>query len=436
MPVFNAPIIPRQCDRNLNDTVLDFAFDTTTISQQILNGQTGITLTFIAEDGTVLGNTLPNPFITESQTVTVNMVNNSTNDPDGPCTESGTITFTVDARPQPITGLVFVECDDETNDTDGFTAFDTSTVQSTLTQGQTTFSTRYFDENGVFLFDVFPTVFNSTSRNITAEIFNADNPSCAETATLSFTVNPLPDVDEVDETVYYICSNLQNEITLEAGVLSGLFSDYSYTWFLDGVEIPGQNRPVFRTRVAGDYSVRVADRFTQCSRTRTFTVLDSGTATITDVLVQDLIDENSLTVIVTGSGTYEYSLDNEFGPFQTDAFFDNVTPGLHTVYVNDINGCGQVSREVAVIGAMKFFTPNGDGFNDFWRIKGINPLYFPESYVYIFDRYGKFIFEITSGDEIGWDGTYLGNPLPADDYWYVLYVSDGRIDRGHFTLKR
>lgn len=436
LPTFNSPTIPRQCDRILMDNAVDFAFDTSTITSQILNGQSNITLTFIAEDGSLIGNALPNPFVTASQTITVNMVNNLTNDPNGPCTESGTITFIVDERPSPILPQSFVACDDEPDDVDGFSIFDTSTIQSTITQGSSTFSTRYFDAAGNLLFDVFPTSFNSNTQDITAEIFNANNPNCSETAVISFRVNPLPNIDEVDENTYYLCTNLDDNFTLDAGVFSGIFTDYSYTWFRDGIEIPGQIRPVLTVRESGDYSVRVSDRFTQCSRTRTFTVLDSGTATITDIVVEDLRDRNSVLIQVSGAGTYEYSLDNEFGPYQSDNFFEDVQPGLHTIYVNDINGCGQVSQELAVIGAMKFFTPNGDGYNDFWRIKGINALYFPQSYVYIFDRYGKFVFEITAGNEIGWDGTLNGTPLPADDYWYVLYVSDGRIDRGHFTLKR
>ena len=36
----------------------------------------------------------------------------------------------------------------------------------------------------------------------------------------------------------------------------------------------------------------------------------------------------------------------------------------------------------------------------------------------------------------GWDGTLNGEPMPADDYWYAVYLEDGRISKGHFTLKR
>ena len=40
-------------------------------------------------------------------------------------------------------------------------------------------------------------------------------------------------------------------------------------------------------------------------------------------------------------------------------------------------------------------------------------------------------------NEQGWDGTYLGYPLPATDYWYVINLPEAdRQLMGHFTLIR
>ena len=111
-------------------------------------------------------------------------------------------------------------------------------------------------------------------------------------------------------------------------------------------------------------------------------------------------------------------------------------PGIHTVYVNDKNGCGVVSKTVALIVAPLYFSPNGDGYNDKWTIKGINELFFKNSKVKIFDRYGKLIKELSDASSEGWDGTYNGHPLPATDYWFVANIDDGRILKGHFALKR
>lgn len=80
----------------------------------------------------------------------------------------------------------------------------------------------------------------------------------------------------------------------------------------------------------------------------------------------------------------------------------------------------------------KFFTPNGDGFNDFWTI---NAAYLaPNTGIRIFDRYGKFIKELAPNTS--WDGTYLGSQEPASDYWFVVTRLNGAEFRGHFSLKR
>ncbi|MGK4569401.1 T9SS type B sorting domain-containing protein [Flavobacterium sp. 3HN19-14] len=81
----------------------------------------------------------------------------------------------------------------------------------------------------------------------------------------------------------------------------------------------------------------------------------------------------------------------------------------------------------------KFFTPNGDGFNEKWQIKFA--VFEPGMQIYIFDRYGKLITGFDSESQ-GWDGTYNGHPLPSDDYWFKVIRADGTIYRGHFTMKR
>ena len=57
------------------------------------------------------------------------------------------------------------------------------------------------------------------------------------------------------------------------------------------------------------------------------------------------------------------------------------------------------------------------------------------SRVYIFDRYGKLLKELDPITE-GWDGTYLGRPMPQTDYWFRVFLEDGREFKGHFSLVR
>lgn len=80
----------------------------------------------------------------------------------------------------------------------------------------------------------------------------------------------------------------------------------------------------------------------------------------------------------------------------------------------------------------KFFTPNGDGYNDTWTI---DFAYLKANTgIKIYDRYGKFIKEL--GPNTSWDGTYLGRLEPASDYWFTVKRLNGTEFRGNFTLKR
>ncbi len=80
----------------------------------------------------------------------------------------------------------------------------------------------------------------------------------------------------------------------------------------------------------------------------------------------------------------------------------------------------------------KFFTPNGDNFNDNFRPEGIET--FTNFEIRIFDRTSKLIAQ-SKNKNYSWNGTYNGRPLPASDYWYVLKVGEN-LFKGHFALKR
>ena len=123
------------------------------------------------------------------------------------------------------------------------------------------------------------------------------------------------------------------------------------------------------------------------------------------------------------------------GAFQSSNVFNNVPAGIHEIFVKDNHGCGIATQTISVIGAPPYFTPNGDSWNDTWNIKGTSQSFNYNSTIYIYDRYGKLLKQIYAKGN-GWDGTLDGQPLPATDYWYVLYLEDGRIAKGHFSLIR
>ncbi|MFV8392648.1 T9SS type B sorting domain-containing protein [Flavobacterium sp. LB2P6] len=177
----------------------------------------------------------------------------------------------------------------------------------------------------------------------------------------------------------------------------------------------------------------------QCATSKTInvTVNPSNTLLAVDWTVSEPFAKNQVvTVIATGTGDYEYQLDD--GPFQESPVFEYVSLGTHSITVQEKNGCSiPITRtNVLVINYPKFFTPNEDGYNDTWNVFTLqNQL---NSKILIFDRHGKFLKEIFPNGT-GWDGTYIGQPMPANDYWFSIEYTEQDVPkkfRSHFSLKR
>ncbi|MGB5428837.1 T9SS type B sorting domain-containing protein [Eudoraea sp.] len=215
----------------------------------------------------------------------------------------------------------------------------------------------------------------------------------------------------------------------------------SYRWFLqinNREELISENRGINLTE-AGNYILEttfiydIDDNEILCENSVNFVVIPSSTPNIRNVNITDFSTNNSIEIEATGEGLYEYSIDGI--NYQTENIFYNIEPGFLTLTVRDANGCGKVEKNISVMGYPKFFTPNGDGINDYWQITGINEQFQADALIAIFDRYGKFVAQINPGEE-GWNGTSSSNVLPASDYWFNLKLRDGREIKGHFTLKR
>ncbi|WP_163399378.1 T9SS type B sorting domain-containing protein [Flavobacterium fluviatile] len=276
------------------------------------------------------------------------------------------------------------------------------------------------------------------TQKIWARIENSLSNDCFGFVNFNLIVNPFPSIDlntdGLEDEV--VCVNLPEfMVKLEAGINDDTsINNYTYKWYLNGNIIPGATTYSIEVNKEGTYSVEVKNA-SNCSRTRMIKVAPSDMAEIKNIEIRDLSANNSVKVDVTGPGNYVYSITDSNGPYQDSGLFENVTAGFHTVYIKDLNGCGIAEKAIAVLGAPKFFTPNGDGYNDTWNVQGVSQEFYSKSIIYIFDRYGKLINQISPFGS-GWDGTFQGSPMPADDYWYSAKFEDGREAKGHFSLKR
>ena len=252
--------------------------------------------------------------------------------------------------------------------------------------------------------------------------------TCYAISEVNLIVKDVPNITQFEE-VYYCLNTYPETITISGGILDDIPNNYAYDWST------GETTINIDVNEIGDYQVLVT-RPAGCTNRRTIRVLPSSTAIIETIEVSDVSENNTITVLVSGEGEYVYALDNENGPYQDSNIFENVSAGIHTVYVKDIKAdCGIVSEDISVLGFPKFFTPNGDTVNDTWQISGFSSQFPVTTTVKIFNRYGKLI-TILNQENPEWNGQYNGKLMPTDDYWFEAILADGRTFKGHFTLKR
>ncbi|MGP1994266.1 T9SS type B sorting domain-containing protein [Zobellia laminariae] len=263
---------------------------------------------------------------------------------------------------------------------------------------------------------------SNSTETIYARIQNIELNTCYDITSFKISIHPLPK-PSLEET-YIICPD-SPDLVIDGGEYD------SWSWRDDtGVELDTTRN--FNSIGLGKYTLTVTQEKNNltCEKTVDFEVLSSGAPEDFTTTISDPSDKVGITVAAIGLGEFEYSIDET--NYQDSNRFE-VFPGEYTVYVRDKYLCRTISKEVIALGFQKFFTPNGDGVNEFWNIIG-GDLY-PESQLYIYDRYGKMLQQI-SPTANGWDGTSNGLPLPASDYWFRYVFNNGKVFTGHFSLKR
>lgn len=269
----------------------------------------------------------------------------------------------------------------------------------------------------------------STTKTIYVRVTSAENPDCFDTSQQFQLIRlETPELDFPSEM--FLCDGGPS-VTI-GSTISRPF--HSYSWDT------GQTTSNIDVTEEGTFTLTVTNtqNGVSCSNSKTVSVIVSNPPAISTIEIEDLQEENTVTVFTSESGDWEYRLDD--GSFQTSPIFTDVLAGVHTITVNDIRGCGSVTEQIVVVGFPKFFTPNGDSMHDYWQIDGVSNLEDP--LVSIYDRYGKLLAQLTSNSQ-GWDGTFAGSPLPSSDYWFKLtyqdangQITEAKYINSHFSLRR
>lgn len=253
------------------------------------------------------------------------------------------------------------------------------------------------------------------------------NLTCSGLAPVNLVVNDIPTINLDDS--YTFCAN--TPITLD-----GHGSNDRYEWTNSNGEILSTLR-LFSSSTDGSYTLTVykTQNGLECSNSKTFSLIQNEAPSFENIEVDLNYNNNTIFVEVSGSSIYEFSTDNiNFYGNSNNHTFYHIPSGSQTIYVRDVDQCEEsISETLKLIGYPKFFTPNNDGVNDFWKVKGAEENTFKSFRIY--NRYGKHIVTLNERNGYSWNGRINGIKLQSDTYWYKLEFNDGNVKTGYFTLK-
>lgn len=258
----------------------------------------------------------------------------------------------------------------------------------------------------------------STSGSYTVRVYNAAGyPSeLSDPVTISVYPNPILSLAARTDVACYGESTGTAEVTVSGGT-----PPYAYTW------TNGQTGTQATGLSAGLHTVTVSDA-NQCWDTVRMEIRQPEALLIQESITQPYCSESyngSIEISISG-GTPSYSILWSDG--SGNALLEDLGPGTYDVQVSDANQCTAEESYTLTytqencITAYEIITPNDDGYNDTWRIRGIE--YYPQATVEIYDRWGKRVF-YSRGYDQPWDGRYEGELLPMASYHYVINLNNG-----------
>ena len=167
--------------------------------------------------------------------------------------------------------------------------------------------------------------------------------------------------------------------------------------------------------------------------------LDKNTSITFSVLLNDVLFDSFSSLNIdqpATNGTANLTPDNLFS-YTPDPGFSGIDSFSYVLC--NVNGCDTATVLLEVIETEVVipagFSPNGDGVNDTWEIRGLNN--FPDHELMVFNRWGNEVFAITNyqGD---WEGRYDNNDLADGVYFYVLEpnLPGAEIMTGYVVIMR
>lgn len=327
----------------------------------------------------------------------------------GTCFKIETLTFTTFPL-QNYPPYTWEVCDDNQ---DGYFTFNLNEIPTLLNLSPSNFTFQYFTQLTNAQSNTSPISNHQFSTNGATIYLRLSSPQiCPEIIPITLVVKAKPQLQL--QSQYFICPSTTALLDAGEGFSSYLWSTGAITQSIQaGV---------------GNYSVTVTNSL-GCSDAANVQVL----GIMTPIITQIVVNGNYITVLSQQQSSVEYSIDGV--NWQGNPTFGPLESGIYTVQIRTTdNTCEGEPKQVAVFSIPNAFSPDGDGINDSWKIRGLEV--YPNVEIQIFDRFGKLIHQKKNlTDTFSWDGKYLGNPLPSGTYWYIIWLNEELKLTGFVVLK-
>lgn len=295
---------------------------------------------------------------------------------------------------------------------------------------------------GSLSFDINGTNTSSPINNLSAgsyDITLTDQNGCQTNETVVITQPEALSVNYLAEESF--CEDQSGNITL---TVNGGTSPFQYVWS------NGESSANINGLNAGIYNVDIIDG-NNCSISESVEIADHG-AINTNLSANYLEGFTSVDLVasvenpITNASYTWTSNGNTMTGTSIDTTFE--TPGLNVVYVASAYGnCADLdSIEILVNEDFGFeipnvFTPNGDGFNDYFGVSTEQAHLLKNVTLEIYNRWGNLIFATNSSANIKWDGKTIGGAdCSAGVYFFVMSFEDSygrkQVIKSDLTLVR
>ena len=201
---------------------------------------------------------------------------------------------------------------------------------------------------------------------------------------------------------------------------------WTYQWVLDGKDITGANQTQLTAKQSGSYSIKVKDA--NCTSSAiAVPITQNPFPTINAGVDIEIVQGASVPLSATSTGASTYRWESALGLDRYNVLNPIANPTETTTYriiATSAAGCA-ASDEITIrvvkdLEIPSAFTPNDDGVNDAWTIKGIEN--YPNCLVDVFDRWGSRIYS-SQGYGTPWDGKRQNELMPVATYYFVINLN-------------